>query len=490
MKKYLRINEKDNCIVALETINKGDVILNVEAMEEIKKGHKMAIFDIEKGKDVIKYGNSIGRAKENIKAGEHIHTHNITTNLDQSKVFSYEKVNTDIKKNEDRKVKVYLRRTGEVGIRNEIWVIPTVGCINNLVKTMANKFMIGHPINSSFDGCFAYTHPYGCSQLGDDHINTKTAIIDMMKHPNNGGVLVVGLGCENNQIKAIINELGYYNEKRVKFLICQESSNEITDGLKLLEEIYEEIKNDIRVDQPLSKITIGLKCGGSDGMSGITANPLIGKMSDYMASIGGSSILTEIPEMFGAEQMMFNRCENKEIYQKLYRLVDDFKNYYAKNNQVIYENPSPGNKEGGISTLEDKSLGCIEKSGSSSVKDILRYGERIKTKGLNILEAPGNDLVAATATALSGAQLILFSTGRGTPYGTIVPTIKVSTNSELFLGKRNWIDFDAGIINQENSNKVFEDFKEYIIGVIEGKYTKNEINDCREIAIFKTGVTL
>lgn len=490
MKKFIIINDKDNVMVALEDFKKGDIVNNIEIKEDIAKGHKVTIKDINENEEIIKYGYPIGTATKNILKGSHVHIHNIKTTLSKKHDFTYQFTNNSKLKQQNRKVNAYLRKNNKVGIRNEIWIIPTVGCVNGQAQILKQQFLKKHKITNNYDGVYAFTHPYGCSQMGEDHENTKKALQNIVKHPNAGGVLVIGLGCENNQIKAFKETIGEIDSSRIKFMICQEEKDEITKGLELLEEIYQEVITDQRTLCDLSKINLGLKCGGSDGLSGLTANPLIGMASDYIIANGGTAVLTEIPEMFGAEQVLLNRCENEEIYQKLLNIIDDFKDYYKKNNQVIYENPSPGNKAGGISTLEDKSLGCVQKSGTSLVKDVLKYAEPITKQGLNVLSGPGNDLIATTALGISGCQLVLFSTGRGTPFGSFIPTMKISTNSELASNKTNWIDFNAGELNDTTKEQIKNDFIEEIIKIIEGKYTKNEINDFHEIAIFKSGVTL
>lgn len=490
MKKFIIINEQDNVMVALENFNKGDIVNDIQIKEDINKGHKVAIKDINENELIIKYGYPIGTATKKINKGSHVHTHNIKTTLGDLHTFSYNYQDVKQEPLKQRKVNAYLRKNGKVGIRNEIWIIPTVGCVNGQAQSLMKLFSKKYEKTANYDGVYAFTHPYGCSQMGDDHENTKKALQNMVKHPNAGGVLVIGLGCENNQINAFKETLGEIDQTRVKFMICQEEKDEIKKGLELLEELYQEVIKDKRTLCDLSNINIGLKCGGSDGLSGLTANPLIGMASDYITSYGGTAVLTEIPEMFGAEQVLLNRCQTETIYNKLLTIVDDFKDYYRRNNQVIYENPSPGNKAGGISTLEDKSLGCVQKSGTSLVKDVLKYTELIKVKGLNVLSGPGNDLIAATALGISGCQLVLFSTGRGTPFGSFIPTMKISTNSELATNKPGWIDFNAGELNDTTKEKIKNDFIEEIIKIIEGKYTKNEINDFHEIAIFKSGVTL
>lgn len=313
----------------------------------------------------------------------------------------------------------------------------------------------------------------------------------MVLHPNAGAVLVVGLGCENNQPDIFREFLGDYDSDRVKFMVTQKVGDEYEEGMKLLRELYAKASKDERVDVPLSELRVGLKCGGSDGFSGITANPLLGMFSDFLIAQGGTSVLTEVPEMFGAETILMNRCRNKELFEETVKLINDFKEYFLSHGEPVGENPSPGNKAGGISTLEDKALGCTQKCGKSYVDGVLPYGERLKVKGLNLLSAPGNDLVAATALASCGCHMVLFTTGRGTPFGTYVPTMKISTNSALAKNKPGWIDFNAGVIlENEPMEKTCERFIDYIIHVASGEFVNNEKKGYKEIAIFKTGVTL
>ena len=454
-------------------INKLD---NVEV--DIGSGHKYAIKDIKKGENVIKYGCPIGHATEDIKVGDHVHTHNVKTNLSSVLEYTYEPEFYEIKTfNDDRYFYGYVREDGSVGIRNEIWIINTVGCVNKTAEKLA-----------SLTGAMAFTHPFGCSQMGDDQETTQKVLKGLVNHPNAGGVLVLGLGCENNNIEVFKRVLGDYNEKRVKFLNCQSSNDEISDGVKIIEELKDYANSFSRVKLPISKLKIGLKCGGSDGFSGITANPLVGRISDKLVGYGGSTVLTEVPEMFGAEHLLMKRAESKEVFDKTVKLINDFKDYYAKNNQVIYENPSPGNKAGGITTLEEKSLGCIQKGGLSKVVDVLDYGDVLTKNGLSLLNGPGNDIVACTNLTCAGVHVILFTTGRGTPLGAPVPTIKISTNKTLSENKANWIDFDASPIldGDDCTDSLFD----YVIEVANGTETKNEINGYREISIFKSGVTL
>ena len=488
-KQTLIINESDNVAVALADIKAGEVHENVTLAEDIAKGHKFAITFIEEGEQIIKYGNPIARATQNISAGEHVHTHNARTNLSENLEYSYNKVSTELNPVTPRTVKVYRRANGEVGIRNELWIIPTVGCVNGQAKLILETFRNRYGTNG-FDGVFAYTHPYGCSQLGGDHERTKLILQKMVRHPNAGGVLVLGLGCENNTMKTFREGLGEIDEKRIKFLVCQETEDEIEAGVNLLAQIAGEIKKDSREEEDISCLKIGLKCGGSDGLSGITANPLVGRFSDYIVSAGGTTVLSEVPEMFGAEQLLMNRAKDEETFDKVVRLINDFKDYFRRNGQTVYENPSPGNKEGGITTLEDKSLGCTQKSGSGPVEDVVFDDGYITAKGLNLLNGPGNDMCAVTNLGASGCHLVLFTTGRGTPFGGFIPTVKIATNTELAEKKSNWIDFNAGAVLDSDFDTQLEKLIDLIVAVAGGKLTKNEINNTKEIAIFKTGVTL
>lgn len=437
MQDFLKINDNDNVVVALNTIPAGEKITvsvgdgskTVTAREEIPAGHKMAICDIPEGGEVIKYGYRIGNAKENIAEGSWIHTHNVKTALGDLLEYTYNPTPVEEKKTEDVTFMGFNRPDGKVGVRNEIWVIPTVGCVNNVataIAKQANAFVKG-----SVEEVIAFPHPYGCSQMGDDQEHTRKILADLINHPNAGGVLVLGLGCENSNIDVLKPYIGDYDENRVKFLVCQEHEDEIADSVEIIKGLIDYASKFEREPISVSKLVIGMKCGGSDGLSGITANPLVGRFSDLLISKGGTTILTEVPEMFGAETILMNRCANEELFHQTVDLINDFKNYFKSHNQTIYENPSPGNKKGGISTLEDKSLGCTQKSGSALVKGVLQYGDTVKTPGLNLLSAPGNDLVAATALAAAGAHIVLFTTGRGTPFASPVPTMKIATNSRL-----------------------------------------------------------
>jgi altronate hydrolase len=493
--KYLKINPADNVAVAIETLEFGGKITvsgdEITLQNEIPAGHKFALKSFETNDFVVKYGYAIGHAREAIAKGALVNEKNIKTNLDglldynYSPALEYPEVS-----NRNLTFKGYRRKNGDVGIRNEIWVIPTVGCVNGTVNQLVDALK-RETNGEGVDAIVGYPHNYGCSQLGGDHENTRKILRNLVKHPNAGAVLVVGLGCENNQLTTFRELLGDFDPARVKFMETQKVSDEFEEGMELLREIYEVASKDERTDVPLSELKVGLKCGGSDGFSGITANPLLGVFSDFLVAQGGTTVLTEVPEMFGAETILMNRCESTDLFDKTVHLINDFKDYFIRNEQPIYENPSPGNKAGGISTLEEKSLGCTQKCGKSVVKDVLMYGETLKTKGLNLFSAPGNDLVAATALGSAGCQIVLFTTGRGTPFGSFVPTMKISTNSNLAKNKPGWIDFNAGVILENKTmEETHESFIEYIIKVASGEQVNNEKKNYREIAIWKSGVTL
>lgn len=493
MLKFLVIHPSDNVGVALHPIAKGETVeahgVSITAAEEITAGHKMAIKPIAKGEDVVKYGYPIGFAQADIAPGQWVHTQNIKTKLNDKLTYSYQPNAKPAKPQTPKTFEGYVREDGRVGVRNEIWIIPTVGCVNSiaqLIEKGAQNF-----VNGSVEGVHAFTHPYGCSQLTEDHHNTQKALAGLVHHPNAGGVLVLGLGCENNNIDEFKKVLGETNPDRVKFLNCQTSDDEVEDGIRIIEELANYAGSFRRQTCSAKELVVGLKCGGSDGLSGISANPLVGAFSDILTSQGGTTILTEVPEMFGAETILMNRCKDEETFDKTVDLINNFKDYFIRYNQTIYENPSPGNKAGGISTLEDKSLGCTQKGGTSMVMDVLRYGDSVESRGLNLLQAPGNDLVAATALAVSGAQIVLFTTGRGTPFGCPVPTVKISSNTPLFEKKRGWIDFNAGqFVEGVPMEQLSEEFYDYILSVASGKQTTGEQHGIRDLAIFKDGVTL
>ena len=495
MLRYIQINPIDNVAVAIEDLHTGDILevnnLKITLQKDIPAGHKVALQDFKTGDFIIKYGAPIGHAREAIVTGDWVNEKNIKTNLDglQEYEFNPQPIPAPVAK-QNMFFEGYRRKNGDVGIRNEIWVIPTVGCVNGIAAQLANMLQ-KETQGNGIDSIVAYPHNYGCSQLGDDHENTRKILRDMVLHPNAGAVLVVGLGCENNQISAFREFLGEYDTERIRFIETQKLDDEIEVGIQILRELYDIACKDQRTAIPVGELRIGLKCGGSDGFSGITANPLLGAFSDFLVAQGGTTVLTEVPEMFGAETILMNRSNSTEVFEKTVHLINDFKSYFIENKQPIYENPSPGNKAGGISTLEEKSLGCTQKAGSSAVKNVLLYGERLDTTGLNLLSAPGNDLVASTALAASGCHMVLFTTGRGTPFGTFVPTVKISTNSNLYRHKPNWIDFNAGtLLEGETMEILCKQFTEFIIGIANGSLTNNERSNYKEIAIFKTGVTL
>ncbi|MEH7331684.1 altronate dehydratase family protein [Neobacillus drentensis] len=495
MLDIIQIHDIDNVVVALKDLAAGQTFtvdeVIIELKDDVPRGHKIAVKDIAVDEHVVKYGYPIGHAVKAIVVGEHVHTHNTKTNLDGIQEYQYnQKLNTVQYEKEDLTFQGFRRRNGNVGIRNELWIVPTVGCVNGVAERMIKLFEKEVGDLSPFENVLVLKHNYGCSQLGDDHDNTKKILRDAVLHPNAGGVLVLGLGCENNNLYEFKESLGEYDETRVKFLVSQEVTDEIEAGVAFLKEIYENAKGDKRETVPLSELKVGLKCGGSDGFSGITANPLLGRFSDFLVAQGGTTVLTEVPEMFGAETILMERAADKEVFEKTVDLINEFKEYFIENKQPVYENPSPGNKAGGITTLEDKSLGCTQKAGTSIVTDVLKYGERLTQKGLNLLSAPGNDLVASSALAAAGCQLVLFTTGRGTPFGAFVPTMKISTNTPIYEAKPHWIDFNAGVLLEKESDVVLREFIQYIISVASGEWVNNEKNDFREIAIFKTGVTL
>ena len=491
--RYIKINPADNVAVALQDLAKGETVEGVVLRTDVPRGHKITLQDLKAGEDVIKYGFPIGHLTTDAPAGSLVDHACIKTNLEGLLDYTYSPALVEIPEASTRRTFMGFRRAdGQVGIRNQIWVIPTVGCVNGICEQIVSRFRqeLGDR-ESSVDAIVAFPHNYGCSQLGEDHENTRKVLADMVHHPNVGGVLVVSLGCENNQLDAFRELVGTVDESRVKMFVCQQVDDEIRYGVDRLREIYETASRDRREEVPVSELKVGLKCGGSDGLSGITANPLLGVFSDWIVAQGGTTVLTEVPEMFGAETILMNRCQDETVFGETVHLINDFKEYFMKQGMPVYENPSPGNKAGGISTLEEKSLGCTQKCGTSIVRGVLKYAERIRVRGLNLLSAPGNDLVASTALAASGCQIVLFTTGRGTPFGSFVPTMKISTNPALAQAKPTWIDFNAGVLAQgEPMEEVAARFTDYVLAVASGESVNSEKHGIREIAIFKQGVTL
>ena len=496
LQTYLKINPSDTVVVCLTEKKQGDVIEAggecVVLAEDVPAGHKVLLRDVKAGEDIIKYGYPIGHAIKDMKGGEWVNENNLRTNLSGTLEYTYTPVNKKLNiKNDNRTFKGYIRKNGDVGVRNEIWIVPTVGCVNGIAERLAQQLREETSCNG-VDNIYAWHHNYGCSQLSGDHENTRKILRDIVLHPNAGAVLIVGLGCENNQPDDFMKLLGNYDHERIRLIVTQKvDGDEVETGMQILRELYEKSRQDKRVDVPVSKLRVGLKCGGSDGFSGITANPLVGEFSDWLVAQGGTSVLTEVPEMFGAETILMNRCETLELFHQTVSMINNFKEYFLSHGEPVGENPSPGNKAGGISTLEDKALGCTQKCGRAPVSGVMEYGDRLSANGLNLLSAPGNDLVAATALASCGCHLVLFTTGRGTPFGTFVPTMKIASNPTLAQRKPQWVDFSAGqLIEGRTMQELVPEFIEKILAVASGEKTHNEENNYREISIFKNGVTL
>ena len=493
---FLKINPADSVVVCLRAMKAGETVSAdgkvITLLQDVPAGHKVLIEDKNEGEDIIKYGYPIGHAKKNLKAGEWVNENNLKTNLAGTLEYTYNPVDDKLSiAKGNRTFKGYVRKNGDVGVRNEIWVVPTVGCVNGIAERVAKQLEEETKLEG-IDAVHAWHHNYGCSQLSEDHEATRKVLRDIVLHPNAGAVLVLSLGCENNQPEDFMAMLGDYDKDRIKLVVTQRvEGDEVEECMNVLRNLYAIAKNDCREDVPVSKLRVGLKCGGSDGFSGITANPLEGEFSDWLVAQGGTSILTEVPEMFGAEIILMNRCETRELFDKTVSLINNFKNYFLSHGEPVGENPSPGNKAGGISTLEDKALGCTQKCGRAPVCGVLEYGDRLQTTGLNLLSAPGNDLVASTALAAAGCHIVLFSTGRGTPFGTFVPTMKISTNSNLYNNKKNWIDFNAGqLVDGKSMMELVPEFIDKVLAVASGEQAQNEKNGYREISIFKNGVTL
>lgn len=494
--KFIKINPIDNVAVALEDLRAGDTIsgheFSVTLRDDVARGHKVALSTIELESPVVKYGFPIGHATTTIHPGDWVHSHNLATSLGDNLEYHYNPVTSPIVNVSDEVTfEGYPRYDGNVGVRNDLWIIPTVGCVNGTANSLAALLRQEYASAPGVDDIVALTHPYGCSQLGGDHADTRSALAALATHPNAGGVLIIGLGCENNQIDALREAMEPYDPERVRFIVSQQVDDEIEEGLRLGRELLDRMSRDHRVPCPVSTLRIGLKCGGSDGLSGITANPLVGLLSDWLIAHGASTVLTEVPEMFGAETLLMNRATGRDIFDLTVNLINDFKEYFRASGLPIYENPSPGNKKGGITTLEEKSLGCVQKGGTAPVVNVLRYAGRLRQRGLTLLEAPGNDLVASTALAISGCQIVLFTTGRGTPFGTCVPTMKISTNSELARHKSTWIDFNAGtMVEGETSHQALQRLVAQVLDIASGERVNQERHRHKEISIFKRGVTL
>lgn len=496
LKTYLKINPADSVVVCLQPKKKGDVI---EAGDEravlnqdVPAGHKVLLHDVKAGEDIIKYGYPIGHARQDLKAGDWVNENNLKTNLSGTLEYTYKPVGKELDiPVANRTFKGYRRKNGDVGVRNEVWIVPTVGCVNGIAERLASQLRQETGCDG-IDAVYAWHHNYGCSQLSGDHENTRRVLRDICLHPNAGAVLVLSLGCENNQPDDFMQMLGDYDRERIRLLVTQRvEGDEVEAGMQVLRQLYDIARQDRREEVSVSELRVGLKCGGSDGFSGITANPLVGEFSDWLVAQGGTSVLTEVPEMFGAETILMNRCRTEELFNQTVSMINNFKNYFLSHGEPVGENPSPGNKAGGISTLEDKALGCTQKCGKAPVSGVMEYGDRLQAKGLNLLSAPGNDLVASTALAACGCHVVLFTTGRGTPFGTFVPTMKIATNPTLAKNKPLWVDFSAGqLVEGRTMQELLPEFIDKVLSVASGEPARNEQNGYREISIFKNGVTL
>ncbi len=490
MPDFIHIHPADNVAVALHHIPAGTAFQGVCAQSDIPQGHKMALKAIYPEEQIIKYGFSIGHATAAVAPGQWVHTHNMATNLSAQVEYTYCPKIKKMCPQAPATFRGYRRQDGKVGIRNELWIIPTVGCVNDVAKALVRDNQ--DLVQGTVEGLYTFTHPFGCSQTGEDHAQTRKLLAALTRHPNAGGVLVLHLGCENLTHEQFVEELGDFDPNRVKFLTCQAVEDEFAAGRQLLEELAAYAGGFRREDIPASALVIGMKCGGSDGLSGITANPVVGRFSDMLVAQGGSTVLTEVPEMFGAEGFLMNRCINETVFNKAVSMIDGFKDYFIRHGEVVYENPSPGNKAGGITTLEDKSCGCVQKGGSAPIADVIGYGDAVTEKGLNMLYGPGNDLVSSTALTAAGAHMVLFTTGRGTPFGAPAPTLKIATNTPLAMKKSGWIDFNAGVVADgvKTLDETAKDLLQLVLDTASGKQTKTEIKGFREISIFKDGVVL
>jgi altronate hydrolase len=494
----VRIHEDDNVAVAIRPLVAGETILvdgaQIHVRVDIPAGHKLALRALEPGAPVVKYGFPIGAATSAIAVGDWVHSHNLRTQLEGMHEYRYAPAGTPPRASGAMPTfEGYRRDDGRVGTRNEVWILNTVGCVNFVADGIAKAAMEKLGGAPSVDGVFAFGHPFGCSQLGDDLSHTQAVLAGLMRNPNAGGVLVLGLGCENNQMDALLARAGDVDRSRIRFFNSQDVMDERASGLVMVEELVARMAGDRRTTRPASELVIGHKCGGSDGFSGISANAIVGRVADRLTSLGGGVLLTEVPEMFGAEQLLMNRATTEPVYEQLVAMINDFKAYFIRHGQSIYENPSPGNKAGGLTTLEEKSLGAIQKGGQAPVTRVLRYGERADSGGLTLLEGPGNDGVSCTAMIASGATVLLFTTGRGTPLGFPVPTIKISSNSEIAAKKPHWIDFNAGALldGTRSMDALADELFADVLDVASGRTrTNNEKHGYREIAIWKDGVTL
>lgn len=496
--KALQIHAIDNVAVALCALERGVVVHGafgtVTLADDVPQGHKMALSAIAAGMAVTKYGLPIGKARCAIAAGAHVHGHNLATALTGEVAYAAPAaVVAAAGVPSSRTWQGYVRADGRAATRNEVWILPSVGCVGLTAEQVAREANARHAAliaAGRIDGVMAFAHPHGCSQLGDDLDGTRALLAGLAANPNAAGVLLLGLGCESNQLADLLAAIPQSVRGKVRVLSSQAAGDELAEAGALVDELVAQAAQAERETLPLSALTVGLKCGGSDGFSGLTANPLLGRFADVLAGAGGTPVLTEIPEIFGAEQALLARATTAQTFEKAAALVNRFKRYYLDQGLPVSENPSPGNIAGGITTLEEKSAGAVQKAGTAPLVSVLDYGEQAALSGLALLEAPGNDAVSSSALAAAGATMVLFTTGRGTPLGFPVPTVKVASNQALAQAKPHWIDFDASLALREGTAAADAAFLDQLIEIASGRKTAAERAGQRAIAIWKRGVIL
>ena len=480
------LGDKDNVAIAVKSISKDDSIgeLGLSARADIPKGHKIAKRAIPNGEAIFKYGQIIGRSTIDISAGEHVHTHNIEfTDHKLGYEFSTEIQNiSNVEINEE--FLGYHRDDGTVGTRNYIGILTSVNCSGSVAKFVAEEAEKSGLLKryKNVDGVVPIVHGSGCGMAnsGEGYDLLFRTLSGYARNPNFAAILLIGLGCEVMEINDLVGKSRLKSKETFRYMTIQNeggTSRTIERGISTLKELLKYADQCERKPASVSKLTIGLQCGGSDGYSGITANPALGVASDILVQNGGTSILSETPEIYGAEHLLTRRALTEEIGKKLLDRISWWETYTARNGGEMNNNPSPGNKRGGLTTILEKSLGAVAKGGVSPLAGVFEYGEKINTHGFVYMDSPGYDPCSVTGQIASGANIIVFTTGRGSVSGyKPTPCIKLSTNTSMYRRMSGDMDLDCGDIIEEGVNleEKGKQIFEQIVRVASGQKTKSE----------------
>jgi altronate hydrolase len=481
MSRVLILNPADDIAVALDDVATGETPegLDGPARADIAQGHKIARHAVPEGGIVRRYGQVIGRAKTAIEAGDHVHVHNLAMAEDGREAEVGADVHPPVPLT-DATFQGIVRKDGRVGTRNYIGVLTSVNCSATVARRIADAFPDAS-LPKGVDGVVAFTHQGGCggSSLSTDVELLQRTLAGYARHPNFAAILIVGLGCEANQIPDWLRKSELETGTTLRAMTIQEAggtARAIEAGIEIVRELVDEAAKVERQTVSASHLTVGLQCGGSDGWSGVTANPALGAAVDLLVAHGGSAMLSETPEIWGAEHLLLRRATSQGVADKLNARLDWWRAYADKHGMELNNNPSPGNLKGGLTTILEKSLGAVAKSGSTPLTDVIGYAEPLKTQGLTFMDSPGYDPCSATGQIASGANLIVFTTGRGSVFGAKpAPSIKVASNAKLASWMDEDMDIDASpVLTGTPMAEVGAEIFERMLAVASGEPSKSE----------------